>query len=206
MSVCRLEQAEDFRQFSASVDEEETWIQEKQHLLSASDVGNTLAIVQGLLKKHEVFETDLQHHNDRCMEIENEGDLLIESNNMYADDVADRCRTLKEKLEQLSSHAERRKARLVDNSAFLQFMWKTDVVESWIADKETQVRSDDYGRDLSSVLTLLTKQETFDAGLSAFDKEGIQAITALKDQLLAANHEQSDAIQKRYNDVKARYD
>lgn len=46
----------------------------------------------------------------------------------------------------------------MDNSAFLQFLWKTDVVESWIADKETQVRSDDYGRDLSSVQTLLTKQ------------------------------------------------
>ena len=37
-------------------------------------------------------------------------------------------------------------------------MWKTDVVDSWIADKETQVRSEDYGRDLSSVQTFLTKQ------------------------------------------------
>lgn len=49
----------------------------------------------------------------------------------------------------------------MDNSAFLQFLWKTDVVESWIADKETQVRSDYYGRDLSSVQTLLTKQVNY---------------------------------------------
>lgn len=74
----------------------------------------------------------------------------------------------------------------------------------FLADKETQVKSDDFGRDLSSVLTLLTKQETFDAGLAAFDKEGIQAITVLKDQLVASNHEQTDAILKRYADVKAR--
>lgn len=60
--------------------------------------------------------------------------------------------------------AARRKARLMDNSAYLQFMWKADVVESWIADKETHVRSEEYGRDLSTVQTLLTKQETFDAG------------------------------------------
>lgn len=66
------------------------------------------------------------------MEIENEGDSLIEAENMYADDIADRCRTLKEKLEQLGAQAEERKSKLVDNSAFLQFMWKTDVVESWI--------------------------------------------------------------------------
>ena len=37
-------------------------------------------------------------------------------------------------------------------------------MESWIADKETHVRSDEYGRDLSTVQTLLTKQDTFDAG------------------------------------------
>lgn len=52
----------------------------------------------------------------------------------------------------------------MDNSAYLQFMWKADVVESWIADKETHVRSEEFGRDLSTVQTLLTKQETFDAG------------------------------------------
>jgi spectrin alpha len=67
-------------------------------------------------------------------------------------------------LELLSSVGGRRKAKLMDNSAYLQFMWKADVVESWVADKETHVRSEEYGRDLSTVQTLLTKQETFDAG------------------------------------------
>jgi spectrin alpha len=72
------------------------------------------------------------------------------------------------------------------------------------ADKETQVRSEDFGRDLSSVQTLLTKQETFDAGLQAFEKEGIQTITALKDQLVNSRHAQTPAIERRYNDVIAR--
>lgn len=52
----------------------------------------------------------------------------------------------------------------MDNSLYLQLLWKADVVESWIADKETHVRSDEFGRDLSTVQTLLTKQDTFDAG------------------------------------------
>jgi spectrin alpha len=71
---------------------------------------------------------------------------------------------LKDKLKTLGSIAKRRKGRLPDNSAYLQFMWKTDVVESWIADKENHVRSEDFGRELSSVQTLLTKQETLHAG------------------------------------------
>jgi len=72
------------------------------------------------------------------------------------------------------------------------------------AEKEVSVQSDDFGRDLSSVQTLLTKQETFDAGLLAFEKEGIQTITTLKDQLVESNHDQTPAIEKRYSDVIAR--
>ena len=66
-----------YQQFSAGVEEEEAWIAEKQHLLSAGDHGDTMATVQGLLKKHEVFETDFQIHRDRCNEIKNEGEKLV---------------------------------------------------------------------------------------------------------------------------------
>lgn len=47
-------------------------------------------------------------------------------------------------------------------------------------------------------------QETFDAGLQAFEKEGIQTVTSLKEQLVASNHAQTPAIEKRYNDVIGR--
>uniref|UniRef100_A0A3B3CNB4 EF-hand domain-containing protein n=1 Tax=Oryzias melastigma TaxID=30732 RepID=A0A3B3CNB4_ORYME len=40
--------------------------------------------------------------------------------------------------------------------------------------------------------------ETFDAGLQAFQQEGITNITALKDQLLTAKHVQSKAIEARH--------
>merc|ERR1712004_433123 len=83
--------------------------------------------------------------------------------------------------------------------------WKADVVESWIADKESYVRSEDCGKDLSSVQTLLTKQDTFDIGLEAFEAEGIQSITALKDQLVSTGHSQSSSINKKYEEVIGRW-
>ena len=67
------------------------------------------------------------------------------------------------------------------------------------------MRSDDFGRDLSSVQILLTKQEAFDAGLNAFEHEGIQRITELKDQLVTSQHAQSPAIQKRHSNVITRW-
>jgi spectrin alpha len=73
------------------------------------------------------------------------------------------------------------------------------------AEKEQQVRSEELGRDLSSVQILLTKQEAFDAGLNAFEHEGIQRITELKDQLVNGRHAQSPSIQQRHANVIARW-
>ncbi|XP_054270638.1 spectrin alpha chain-like isoform X2 [Macrosteles quadrilineatus] len=201
----KLDESLTYQQFLAKVEEEEAWISEKQQLLSVEDYGDTMAAVQGLLKKHDAFETDFAAHRDRCADICSAGAKLTEANNHHSDSIAQRCHQLQTKLENLCSLAARRKARLMDNSAYLQFMWKADVVESWIADKETHVRSEEFGRDLSTVQTLLTKQETFDAGLHAFEHEGIQNITALKDQLVEAKHEQTPAILKRHADVIARW-
>merc|ERR1711971_1474761 len=201
----KLEESITYQQFLAKIEEEEAWISEKQQLLTVPDLGDNMAAVQGLLKKHDAFETDLSVHGERCTDICEQGQMLIEERNHHADNIAQRCEQLRNKMYNLGELSSMRKSNLYDNSAYLQFMWKADVVESWIADKESHVKSDEFGRDLSSVQTLLTKQETFDIGLRAFESEGIQNISALKDQLIGGNHVQADAINKKFTVVITRW-
>uniref|UniRef100_A0A7M4FRU5 Spectrin alpha chain, non-erythrocytic 1 n=1 Tax=Crocodylus porosus TaxID=8502 RepID=A0A7M4FRU5_CROPO len=195
----RLEESLEYQQFVANVEEEEAWINEKMTLVASEDYGDTLAAIQGLLKKHEAFETDFTVHKDRVNDVCANGEDLIKKN------ITAKMKGLRDKVSDLEKAAAQRKAKLDENSAFLQFNWKADVVESWIGEKENSLKTDDYGRDLSSVQTLLTKQETFDAGLQAFQQEGIANITALKDQLLAAKHIQSKAIEVRHASLMKRW-
>merc|ERR1719232_1336374 len=201
----KLEESITYQQFLAKIEEEEAWVSEKQQLLTVPDLGENMAAVQGLLKKHDAFETDISVHGDRCTDICEAGQKLIDDRNHHADSIAQRCEQLRNKMYNLGELANVRKSNLLDNSAYLQFMWKADVVESWIADKEAHVRSDEFGRDLSSVQTLLTKQETFDIGLRAFETEGITNISALKDQLIGGNHVQAEAINKKFQVVISRW-
>ncbi|XP_041098654.1 spectrin alpha chain, non-erythrocytic 1 isoform X9 [Polyodon spathula] len=201
----RLEESLEYQQFVANVEEEEAWINEKLNLVGSEDYGDTLAAVQGLLKKHEAFETDFTVHRDRVNDVCVNGDDLIKKNNHHVDNISAKMKALRGKVSELEKAAAQRKAKLDENSAFLQFNWKADVVESWIGEKENILKTDDYGRDLSSVQTLLTKQETFDAGLQAFQQEGITNITALKDQLVAAKHVQSKAIEARHAALMKRW-
>ncbi|KAH0615580.1 hypothetical protein JD844_005026 [Phrynosoma platyrhinos] len=201
----RLEESLEYQQFVANVEEEEAWINEKMTLVASEDYGDTLAAIQGLLKKHEAFETDFTVHKDRVNDVCTNGEDLIKKNNHHEENITAKMKSLRGKVSDLERAAAQRKAKLDENSAFLQFNWKADVVESWIGEKENSLKTDDYGRDLSSVQTLLTKQETFDAGLQAFQQEGIANITALKDQLLAAKHIQSKAIEARHASLMKRW-
>merc|ERR1712158_239837 len=200
----KLEESITYQQFLAKIEEEEAWISEKQQLLTVPDLGDNMAAVQGLLKKHDAFETDISVHGDRCTDICEAGQQLIDERNHHADSIAQRCEQLRNKMYNLGELANVRKTNLLDNSAYLQFMWKADVVESWIADKEAHVRSDEFGRDLSSVQTLLTKQETFDIGLRAFESEGIQrwnkllADSAGREQRLLQVQDQFRQIEELY--------
>ena len=225
----KLEESIVYQNFLARIDEEEAWVSEKVQVMSNSDLGQNMAAVQGLLKKHDAFETDLAAHKGRVDDIYSGGQELIKEDNHHKDSILQRCEGLVSKMNNLRDLTERRKKLLMDNSAFLQFMWKADVVESWIADKESYIRyvdcflqyvsscgsrsmnslfpsrSDDFGRDLSSVQTLLTKQETFDIGLEAFENEGISNLTQLKDQLCSGGHSQSKAMEKKFDEVLSRW-
>ena len=97
-----------------------------------------MAAVQGLLKKHDAFETDISVHGDRCTDICEAGKKLINDRNHHADSIAQRCEQLCNKIYNLGELANIRKFNLLDNSTYLQFMWKADVMEYWIADKEAR--------------------------------------------------------------------
>lgn len=48
------------------------------------------------------------------------------------DNITAKMKSLRGKVAELERAAAQRKAKLDENSAFLQFNWKADVVESWI--------------------------------------------------------------------------
>lgn len=58
--------------------------------------------------------------------------LLLLQNNHHVNNISAKMAALREKVAELERAAAQRKAKLDENSAFLQFNWKADVVESWI--------------------------------------------------------------------------
>lgn len=152
----RLEESLIFQQFMAGVEEEESWITEKYKLLCDPNFGDSIASTQGLLKKHDLFDKDLQNHLDRYKDIVLTGNGLINEGNFCAPKVQDKLDQLLEKLNNLKKLSAKRRQKLNDTFDYLQFLWKADVVENWIADKEQSLKTDGIGRDLSTVSASLS--------------------------------------------------
>ena len=84
--------------FLAKIEEEEAGISEKQQLLTVPDLEDNMAAVQGLIKKHDAFETDLTVHGERCTDISEQGQILIEEKNHHADVIVQHCEQLRNKV------------------------------------------------------------------------------------------------------------
>ena len=66
-----------YHQFRADADEEESWINEKVALATSKDTGDNMASNQGMLKKYEAFEADLDFHRGQVGKMEASGNQLI---------------------------------------------------------------------------------------------------------------------------------
>lgn len=197
----RLAESEEYQNFISRIDEEEVWIREKKHT-TPPDSADTMAAVQALLKEHEGMESEFVNHRGRVQALNDEGQKLIEKDNYHKDGIRDRLNLLQNRSLDLQEMGKKRKADLEEIYNTLQFMWRADVVDSWINDKALELRSDDLGRDLLSVKSLLAKQERFDSSLNAFEQEGIADLTDLKNQ---STPKRSDIVSSRYDEVMKRW-
>lgn len=71
-------------------------ISEKQQLLTVPDLGENMAAVQSLLKKHIAFENDLTIHKGCCTEVVTAGQKLVDEENYHAEKIIQRCEQVHE--------------------------------------------------------------------------------------------------------------
>ncbi|XP_057602793.1 spectrin alpha chain, erythrocytic 1 isoform X2 [Hippopotamus amphibius kiboko] len=198
----RLGESLEYLEFMENAEEEEAWISEKEAMVARGDSGDTLAATQSLLKKLEALENDFTVREIRVQNVCAQGrDILskvIQEENQYKEMISAKTEALNEKTPSLAKAMAAWKLQLGDDHAFQQFNWKADVVEAWIAEKEVSLKTNGNGEDLAAFLTLLAKQDTLHASLQSFQQERLSEITALRDQLVAAEHSQTEAIEERH--------
>ncbi|XP_032239849.2 spectrin beta chain isoform X2 [Nematostella vectensis] len=199
-----LDQAMQFFQFDRDVDDEETWINEKEPLLQSTNYGNNLFEVQKLQKKHQTLCAEIDIHQKHKERICNQGDELVLGYHPQAEDIERRRKELEEKWDDLKKQSDAYKAQLDLSLQAKQYYFDAAEAESWMSEQELNMMGDDRGKDEASATEMLKRHETLEAAIADY-AETVNELGETANGLVESNHPESEQIKIRQNQIDKLY-
>uniref|UniRef100_A0A8C8GAM4 Spectrin alpha, non-erythrocytic 1 n=1 Tax=Oncorhynchus tshawytscha TaxID=74940 RepID=A0A8C8GAM4_ONCTS len=166
------------QQLFRDVEDEETWVREKEPIAASTNRGKDLIGVQNLLKKHQALQAEIAGHEPRIKAVTQKGEAMVEEGHFAGGEVKVKLEELNGRWDTLKGKAGQRRQDLEDSLQAQQYFADANEAESWMREKEPIVGSPDYGKDEDSAEALLKKHEALMSDLSAYGT----SIQALKEQ------------------------
>ncbi|XP_006873598.1 PREDICTED: spectrin beta chain, non-erythrocytic 1 isoform X2 [Chrysochloris asiatica] len=176
------------------------WMDEMKVLLLSQDYGKHLLGVEDLLQKHALVEADIGIQAERVRGVNASAQKFATDGEGYKpcdpQVIRDRVAHMEFCYKELCQLAAERRARLEEYRRLWKFFWEMAEEEGWIREKEKILSSDDYGKDLTSVMRLLSKHRAFEDEMSGRSSHFEQAIKEGED-MIAEEHLGLEKIRER---------
>ena len=176
-------------QFRRDVEDEKMWIQEKMPLAISTDYGNSLFVVQMLIKKNQSLRTEIDNHEPRIRNICENGRKLI---NEGHEDSSEFQRLIDELLamwEELKKNMDYRKSKLLESERAQQYYFDASEAESWMSEQELYMMVEDRGKDEFSAQNLMKKHESLENAVEDYSQT-IRQLGETAKQLINEGHPQ----------------
>uniref|UniRef100_A0A3B3YUX9 Spectrin beta chain n=1 Tax=Poecilia mexicana TaxID=48701 RepID=A0A3B3YUX9_9TELE len=176
------------------------WINEK--MLTAQDMTYDEARnLHSKWQKHQAFMAELASNKDWLDKIDKEGQALVAEKPELKPVVQQTLEDLQRQWEELESTTRTKDQCLFEAHRAEIFTQSCSALDDWLKNIETQLHSDDYGKDLTSVNILLKKHQMLEHQMEVREKE----VQSLQSQAVALSQEDAglaevDGQQKRVID------
>ncbi|XP_038665952.1 spectrin beta chain, non-erythrocytic 1 isoform X1 [Scyliorhinus canicula] len=184
------------------------WMDEMKVLLLSQDYGKHLLGVEDLLQKHALVEADIAIRSDRVKVVNASAQKFASEGEGYKpcdpQVIRDRVTHLDFCYQELCQLAAERRARLEESRRLWKFFWEMAEEEGWIREKEQILSSADYGKDLTSVIRLLSKHKAFEDEMSG-RRGPLQQTIKEGEAMVAEEHFGSEKIKERIKDIKEQW-
>ncbi|XP_078515642.1 spectrin beta chain, erythrocytic [Lissotriton helveticus] len=179
------------------------WMDEVKGQLLSPDIGKHLLEVEDLLQKHALMEADIAAQAEKVRSV-NAAALKFANGDGYQpcdpQVIRDRVNHLELCYQELGALAAERKSHLEQSKRMWKFFWDMEEVERWIKEKEQIYSSMDFGRDLTSILILQRKHNTFEDELKGLEAH-LQKTVKDGDRMIARRHFGTPNIRARIEEV-----
>lgn len=184
------------------------WMDEMKVLLLSQDYGKHLLGVEDLLQKHALVEADIAIQAERVRGVNASAQKFATDGEGYKpcdpQVIRDRVAHMEFCYQELCQLSAERRARLEESRRLWKFFWEMAEEEGWIREKEQILSSDDYGKDLTSVVRLMSKHKAFEDEMSGRSGHFQQAIKEGEDMIAEENFG-SEKIRERIKDIREQW-
>uniref|UniRef100_A0A665U5F0 Spectrin beta chain n=1 Tax=Echeneis naucrates TaxID=173247 RepID=A0A665U5F0_ECHNA len=172
--LTKLKDNRELQHFLQDGQELTLWINEK--MLTAQDMSYDEARnLHSKWQKHQAFMAELASNKDWLDKIDKEGQALVAEKPELKPVVQQTLEDLQRQWEELEGTTRTKAQCLFDANRAELFTQSCSALDVWLKNLESQLHSDDYGKDLTSVNILLKKHQVLlfyyccDAGLTEVD-------------------------------------
>jgi spectrin beta len=180
-------------QFRRDVEDEKMWIQEKMPLATSTDYGNSLFVVQMLIKKNHSLRTEIDNHEPRILNICENGRKLIDEGH---EDSAEFQRLINELIQmwdELKNKMDYRKTKLLESERAQQYYFDASEAESWMSEQELYMMVEDRGKDEFSGQNLMKKHESLENAVEDY-ADTIRQLGDTSKELIKEGHPERYSI------------
>uniref|UniRef100_A0A914P3Y4 SH3 domain-containing protein n=3 Tax=Panagrolaimus TaxID=55784 RepID=A0A914P3Y4_9BILA len=189
-------------QLFRDIEDELSWIREKEQIAASTNRGRDLTGVQNLIKKQRALILEINNHEPAVDKVAENADAMIKSGHFLAPDIREKLAQLKDNWRNLKAKAEKRLQELGESEQAHKYLADANDAESWMREKEPVVGNTDYGKDEDSAESLMKKHRALMSDLEGYKNK----IDDLRNQAGQCKYQEQPGGQLGKECVVALYD
>lgn len=178
---------------------------DQQMKAASEDYGTDVEHVELLIQAFETFLTSLTNSEARVQACINSGQKLLAADTFYNPKIEQKVVEVKDQWEDLLELAHARQDALAGAKQVHIFDRTADETIYWIIEKEAEIVTDSYGKDLESIQALVRKHIALESELNAV-KEQVDAVIEDADRLIEMFPDAEEHIQVKREDTMAAWE
>lgn len=199
----KIEDALKVQQFLRDTDETEAWLKDKLQVASDASYKNPTNLATKV-QAHDTFEAEVNANEKRIASVIEDGKKLATESPDGDQLITPRVTELDSLWNDLVQQSSDKSAKLKQASNQQQFNDDLDDIELWLGEIETALSTEDSGRDLVSVQSLMAKHNRLEADVIAHQPR-IDAIATLAQTFVSEGHFDVANILERQGSINTRY-
>ncbi|NXD45216.1 SPTB1 protein, partial [Copsychus sechellarum] len=198
-----LTQCRNFQEFLRDTKQAEILLTKQEYTLSHLELPSTLEGSAAALHRFQNFRADVENNAKKVPEVVVGGTKLVAEENIFAEKISEKCRTLQERHGAVMDKVEEAAGLMQDNHDLQTFLQSCREFDSWVDEKMLMAQDVSYG-EARGLHSKWQKHQAFMAELAP-NQSWLEKIEAEGMELAARKPQYGAAVTQRLEELRRRW-